>query len=98
MRSCGNCDMTDGMCYTSCPPQVRCTVTGEFHGYGDRCNVEFMPARIGKPKEHIRKICSSRGDVVMAFREGYECPFCGDPDIKNFCPSCGAKMDGDSNG
>ena len=36
---CGNCDKTDGLCYTSMPPQVRCTVSGEYHGYDDQCNI-----------------------------------------------------------
>lgn len=37
--SCGNCDKTDGMCYTSLPPKVKCTITGKFHLYGDTCDV-----------------------------------------------------------
>ena len=37
--NCGLCDKTDGMCYTSQPPQVKCTVTGEFHLFSDKCNV-----------------------------------------------------------
>ena len=36
---CGNCDKTDGLCYTSNPPKVKCTVTGKFHEYGDECDV-----------------------------------------------------------
>lgn len=37
---CGNCDKTDGLCYTSLPPKVKCTVTGEYHLYGDKCTVK----------------------------------------------------------
>lgn len=39
MKHCGTCDKTDGLCYTSNPPQVKCTVTGEFHHYDDECNI-----------------------------------------------------------
>lgn len=35
---CGNCTKTDGLCYTSNPPKVKCTVTGKFHEYGDECD------------------------------------------------------------
>ena len=35
---CGNCPKTDGLCYTSLPPKVKCTVTGKFHEYGDDCD------------------------------------------------------------
>lgn len=35
---CGNCDKTDGLCYTSLPPKVKCTVTGKFHECGDECD------------------------------------------------------------
>lgn len=37
-RYCGNCNKTDGLCYTSDPPKVKCTITGEFHRYNDECN------------------------------------------------------------
>lgn len=36
---CGNCNKTDGLCYTSLPPKVKCTVTGNFHNYDDDCDV-----------------------------------------------------------
>lgn len=35
---CGNCDKTDGLCYTSNPPKVKCTITGKFHEYDDECD------------------------------------------------------------
>lgn len=37
---CGNCDKTDGLCYTSLPPKVKCTITGEYHLYSDKCTVK----------------------------------------------------------
>lgn len=38
---CGECNYTDGLVYTSNPPQVKCTITGEFHYNDDVCNCEF---------------------------------------------------------
>ena len=35
---CGVCKLTDGCCYTSMPPQVKCTITGSFHLYDDVCD------------------------------------------------------------
>lgn len=39
-KICGMCDKTNGLCYTSYPPQVKCTITGEFHFYGDSCTCQ----------------------------------------------------------
>ena len=39
-KRCGNCDKTDGICYTSHPPKVKCSITNEFHYYDDFCNVQ----------------------------------------------------------
>ena len=36
--TCGSCPYTDDCCYTSLPPKVKCTITGEFHYYGDECD------------------------------------------------------------
>lgn len=52
------------------------------------------PVRHGKPHPHIVEFCGSNGEVVVAYQEGWECPFCGEPGVKNFCPECGARMDG----
>lgn len=35
---CGQCDKTTGVLYTSEPPQVRCSITGEWHGLEDPCD------------------------------------------------------------
>ena len=40
--NCGNCTMTDGYCYTSMPPKVKCTVTGRYHFYDDECDCETL--------------------------------------------------------
>lgn len=39
--TCGACDNIDGMIYTSNPPQVRCNITGEFHYFDDKCNIDY---------------------------------------------------------
>lgn len=59
---CGNCNKTDGKCYMSNPPKVRCTLTGEYHEYGDSCNVENMdnsPVPIRDLRD-IKSICGGR--------------------------------------
>lgn len=86
--NCGNCDKTDGLCYTSDPPQVKCTITGEFHYYDDECNVEFVPVKYGHWIE------DDDGD-------GRHCSICGEDycylisncELYNYCPNCGGKMD-----
>lgn len=39
-KTCGICEKTDSLCYTSNPPKCRCNVTDEFHTYDHECNVE----------------------------------------------------------
>ena len=39
-KTCGSCDKTDGVCYTSNPPKCRCKVTDEYHTYDHECDVE----------------------------------------------------------
>ena len=38
VKTCGFCENTDGMCYTSNPPKRKCTVTGKFHEYDHICD------------------------------------------------------------
>lgn len=61
-KLCGQCNKTDGMCYTSNPPKVKCTVTGEFHLYDDKCNIKSP------------RICDVLGiDVGVPFKvKGYK--------------------------
>lgn len=49
--TCCNCPYTDGLVYTSLPPKVKCSITGEFHEYAFECNCEA--AR--QVKENIEK-------------------------------------------
>lgn len=43
--NCGACSFTDGYCYTSLPPKVKCTITDECHYYDDICNCEEVRAQ-----------------------------------------------------
>jgi hypothetical protein len=45
---CGNCEHTDGLIYTSNPPQVKCTITGEFHKNDFECNCNKIRSLYGK--------------------------------------------------
>lgn len=53
MMTCGSCPHTDGLCYTSMPPQCRCNITGEYHYYGDECNCK--DDIVAKRTEEIEK-------------------------------------------
>lgn len=57
---CGSCQYTDGCCYTSMPPKVKCIFTGEFHFYNDECNCEDgdFKARKIEELEHLKKMLS----------------------------------------
>lgn len=56
--------------------------------------IEAEPVRHGIPVAHYKTWFNSDGEPVTTLRYGYKCPFCGDTDIKRFCPTCGTKMDG----
>ncbi len=43
-RRCGSCSCTDGNCYTSIPPKVKCLITGRFHFYDDICDCDKITA------------------------------------------------------
>lgn len=43
-RRCGSCSCTDGNCYTSIPPKVKCLITGRFHFYDDICDCDTITA------------------------------------------------------
>ena len=58
---CGGCSFTDGMCYTSNPPKVRCTLTGNYHYYEDECDCES--SRCMKEQESSSLIKSVVKDV-----------------------------------
>ncbi len=56
--------------------------------------IEAEPVRHEKPNPHIVQMIGSNGDVVLEYQDGWECPFCAEEGVKNYCPNCGAKMDG----
>lgn len=56
---CGNCPKTDGTVYTSNPPKVRCTVTGNFHFYGDECDCKYITTN-HTPDPNIEKVIVKR--------------------------------------
>ena len=51
------------------------------------------PVKHGKPNPHIVRWIGDDGEVILADQVGYECPFCGEDGVKNYCPNCGMKMD-----
>lgn len=63
----------------------------------DAPSVDAEVVRHGIPVAHYETWCNSDGEPVITLPYGYECPFCGNVGIKNYCPNCGAKMDGDAN-
>lgn len=53
---------------------------------------DFSSCRHGVPLPKYEYPRSLDGTIYEQI-VGYVCPFCGGPGIKNFCPTCGAKMD-----
>lgn len=45
MNYCGTCPYTDGAVYTSLPPKCKCTITNNFHYFGDACDCEEARAQ-----------------------------------------------------
>ncbi len=65
--SCINCPHTDGLCYNSLPPMVRCTITGEYHYYGDECNCkEEAISRKTEELEKFKELINKPGALMMA--------------------------------
>lgn len=55
--------------------------------------VDVEPVKHGKPNPHIVQWIGDDGEVILEDQVGWECPFCGEDGVKNYCPNCGAKMD-----
>lgn len=57
---CGSCPYTDGLCYTTLPPKVKCTITNNFHYYDDACDCEDYLANKPSQEEldNIKKLLS----------------------------------------
>lgn len=59
-KRCGSCDKTDGLCYASLPPKVKCTITGEYRLYDDTCNVKSNPSSRIEQKNPNMCLCEAR--------------------------------------
>ena len=60
--------------------------------------IDAVPVKHGTPVKHFETWLNSDLEPVKTVWIGYECPFCGDTGIKNYCPNCGARMDGEQDG
>lgn len=56
--TCGSCPYTDGLVYTSMPPKVKCTITGDFHEYSENCSCE----NARKVKENLDRYAEAKGE------------------------------------
>lgn len=84
MKTCGNCDYTDGLIYTASNPQVKCSITGGFYSPDESCPVfnsqkqkENQAFWIGYNAESKTAICSKcyRSDHVDPLAT--HCRYCG---------------------
>ena len=70
----------------------------------DQCSPqgEVMPVAVPSLRaERVPNLVTwytSDGKPVRTMQLGYKCSHCGDDSVKNYCPNCGAKMDGDNDG
>lgn len=62
--TCGNCKYTDGLCYTSLPPQVKCDITGKFHYYDDECDCSDSCAATVKERNEIFDLLNSQTPLM----------------------------------
>ena len=72
--TCGICKYTDGCCYTSLPPKVRCNITGEFHYYDDECNCEDIKERKAEEFDNIRELIGEPGALMALNYDGHNAP------------------------
>jgi len=62
--------------------------------------IESVPAadvverNVVTPIRHYKRFYNSDGEVVREIRDGWMCPVCGSTRAENYCPNCGAEMDG----
>lgn len=90
---CGICNKTDGLCYTSNPPKVRCTISGEFRNYDDACNIEFAPVVHAKWMIRHYNADTLEYENIPYIRMAYEKP---NPAGPLYCSRCkgAALLDG----
>jgi hypothetical protein len=71
---CGSCPYTDGMCYTSLPPKVRCDITGEYHYYDDECNcIDVKEQRI-EARNRIKELLNRPGALMAVNYDSDKAP------------------------
>jgi hypothetical protein len=72
--TCGVCPFTDNLCYCSMPPQVKCTITNEFHYYSDECNcLEAMASRKAELDFVLEKL-NETGPLMAINYDGPDAP------------------------
>lgn len=72
--NCGSCDFSDKLCYCSMPPQVKCTVTNEFHYYDDECNCEEAIASRKEELEYLKIKLSEPAALAAINYDGPNAP------------------------
>lgn len=96
-RTCGNCPFNDGQCYTSLPPKFKCTFDNNFYDGMHVCHHEFKPVIHAEWLEGCGIVEFVGDDSFL--RPTYICSNCFNEEARasDYCPKCGAKMDGESN-
>ena len=72
--TCGSCNLNDKLCYCSMPPQVKCTITHEFHYYDDECNCIEAAARRKEELEYIKIKLNEPGALIALNYDGPNAP------------------------
>lgn len=97
MKTCADCCFNDGLCYASLPPKYKCTFNNEFYYGAHECHYEFKPVINAVWYEGDGYVDFDEYDSFM--RPTYRCSNCKreEENMGDWCPNCGAKMDGESN-
>ena len=48
IKTCSNCEHTDGLYYTSYPPKRKCTIDNNYYECNHQCHIKFVPVIEGK--------------------------------------------------
>ena len=72
--TCGSCEFTDGCCYTSLPPQIRCNITGKFHYYNDECDCEGIKADKVESFKKITELLCKPGALMAVNYDSDKAP------------------------
>ena len=79
---CGNCQHTDGLCYTSSPPQCHCNITGELHYYADECNCndDVIVSKTETLSDKAPAIAITGEEAAVAYESLLNIPLYGERD------------------